>query len=177
MLRPVRSLVLRILWMAALGAVIASGAMTQETVESLRERIIDLQNDSPLGIRRVVLSREIRSYGEYTPLDAERVPVGATVYLYIEPENLFTVRDGGRYYTEFVQDLYLIDSEGNYLIDAPELVAFSSEARSPVLDIYAENTIGLEGVPPGVYTLIVIVYDLLGGDAVEAELQFRIVGR
>ncbi len=159
-----------------LGLVFAASALgAQESVASLKERIIDVQNASPLGFRRLELSSEAPSYGRYAPIPSSEVLESSAVFLYIEPDNLYTIRDGGRYYVEFVQDLMLVDTTGSILIDAPDLVEFFYESVSPLLDIYAENRINLEGLPPGEYRFIVTLHDLLGGDSVQGEIAITVI--
>lgn len=155
----------------------ASALDARESVSSLKERIIDVQNASPPGFRRLELSSEPPSYGRYEPVPSSEVPESSAVFLYIEPDNPYTIRDGGRYYVEFVQDLMLVDATGSVLIDAPDLVEFFYESMSPLLDIYAQNRINLEGLPPGKYRFIVTLHDLLGGDSVQGEIAITVIPR
>ena len=160
-----------------IAAVAMSTLGAEESVASLKERIIDLQNASPLGFRDLALSSVEPAYGWYVPIASSSVVEGSVVYLYIEPDNLFTVRENGRYYVEFVQDLVLVDDAGSVYIDAPNLVEFYHESVSPVVDIYADNRIDLQNLPPGEYRFIVTLRDRMGGDSVVGEVTLQVTPR
>ena len=153
----------------------AAPVFSQDTIEALKEKIIDLQNEGDLGFRQFVLCSDIVSYGQYTPHSSNKVKIGSSIHFYYEPNNLYTKRSGGLYTIHFTQDLELQTPGGNVLLDAPDLLEFTYESASPVLDVYAKNTLNLQGLGPGEYVLFATMHDKLGSKNVTTEFIFEIV--
>ena len=59
-------------------------------LEEIKSQIIDLQNKGKLGVRDMVLSRQIYGYGSYEPYQNNVMSHDATAYVYFEPVNFFT---------------------------------------------------------------------------------------
>jgi len=147
----------------------------QDSIVRLKEEIIDLQNRGDLGFRNLVLCSEVVSFGRYAPYPSTQVEAGSSVHFYYLPETLSTERSEGLYILEFTQDLLLESTDGTVLIDAPELLEFRYESASPVLDVFAHNTLNLQGLEAGRYVLIMVMHDKLGDKEARTEYPFEIV--
>ncbi len=170
--RPALVFVMAVCLTAVLGV---TPVLAQDSIVRLKEEIIELQNRSELGFRSLVLCSEVVSFGRYTPYPSAQVKAGSSVHFYYEPENLYTEMTEGLYILEFTQDLLLESTDGAVLIDAPELLEFRYESASPVLDVFAHNTLNLQGLEAGRYVLTMVMHDKLGDKEAKTEYAFEIV--
>ena len=152
-------------------------AWAQDTVASLRERIVDLQNKSTLGVRSLVMCRSVATYGQYVRNDARKAAAGSTVWFYYEPENVFTQKDRDTYRIWYTQDIVVLGKDGKELLRSSEVLSFTHLGYSPVLDLYATNELDLGELAPGEYRYRVILHDKLRGTDATAELAFTITAK
>jgi len=151
------------------------GAQRQETVASLKERIIDLQNQGSLGFRNFSLCSNVIGFGQYVPYPDNKVKAGSEIYFYYEPVNVFTNRVGGDYQFWFTQDMIIETPEGERILDMPDGLNYNFKARSPVLDLYAQNTINLGKLPPGEYKFTAVLHDKLKKADAKQSYTFEVV--
>lgn len=144
------------------------------TVDELKERIIRIQNERDLRIADLTLCRKIDGYGKYVPYDKNVVKRDAVVHFYYEPKNVFTNVSKSGYTVTFSQDVVLENSGGDRLLEMPKALNFDYTSNKPILDLYAQFELNLEGAQPGKYLYKIVVYDELKGTKAEAELPFRI---
>jgi hypothetical protein len=159
-------------------ALAESGGRRKYTVSQLKEMIIDIQNDSILGIKNFCLCRKVLGFGQYIPIINNRFDKtkGDTLVFYYEPENLFTNRTNGVYHVWFTQDMILMDSSGRILMEKLEALQFNYQTQSPVMDIFGTNTISLDTeVPKGNYKFKIVVHDKLKDESVTSICDFKIV--
>ncbi len=130
-------------------------------VNQYKEQIIDIQNQSKLGFRSFTLCANIIGFGQYIPIKGNKVKAGTTLYFYYEPENLFTNRMGGNYQMWFTQDMIVLTEDGEELYNAPDLLNFNYQTRSPVFDVHASNSLELGNLPQGKYIYMAIMHDKL----------------
>lgn len=147
----------------------------EETVFELKERIIDIQNKGKLGFRNFTRCNNIITYGSYVPAPDNKVKAGSKLLFYYEPENIFTNRRNGSYQIWYTQDLIVKDSEGNELLNSPDLLNFNYQTVTPVLDLYATNSLDLNGLPPGKYEFIAVIHDKLKNTSAQKSYIFEVV--
>lgn len=148
--------------------------MANDEIRELKERILDLQNEGDLRVGTLVMCRSIQGYGQYVPIPAKRVKAGTEVFFYIEPENLFTNRHDNMYQVWFTQDMIVLSATDEVLMEKRDALTFNYTTKSPVLDIFATNTLTLGPVPPGIYRYKVIVKDRLRNAETTEILTFEV---
>jgi len=146
-----------------------------DPVAQLKEKIIDLQNAGELGVRHFKLCSRILGFGQYVPMPGDQAKAGTEIYFYYEPVNLFTNRLNGTYHIWFTQDMIVLTEDGKELYSGKENLHFNHQSRSPVLDVYASNSLSLGNLPPGMYRFRIVVHDKLKGADVTADYPFEIV--
>jgi hypothetical protein len=147
----------------------------EDTVSSLKERIIDLQNKGQLGFRNFALCSNIITYGQYVPYPNNKVKAGTKIYFYFEPENVFTNRLKGTYQTWFTQDMIVRTAKGEKLLDSPDALNFNMQSLAPVLDVWANNSLDLGGLPPGRYEFVAVMHDKLKNADATKVFPFEVV--
>ena len=147
----------------------------EDTVSSLKERIIDLQNKGQLGFRNFALCSNIITYGQYVPYPNNKVKAGTKIYFYFEPENVFTNRLKGAYQIWFTQDMIVRTAKGEKLLDSPDALNFNMQSLAPVLDVWANNSLDLGGLPPGRYEFVAVMHDKLKNADATKVFPFEVV--
>lgn len=154
---------------------ISHGSYAQDRILQLKEQIIDIQNEGELGFRNFRMCTNIIGYGQYVPSPRPSARPGSKVYFYYEPVNLFTNRRDGTYQIWFTQDMVLYSDAGDVLLRADEALNFNYLTTSPVLDVYASNTLDLGDLPVGSYTFQAVIHDKLRNAEAEYIFRFEIV--
>jgi hypothetical protein len=159
-----------------LGMVVGSWAFAQEdAVLRLKEEIIDLQNQSPLGFRTLVACSKVMEYGSYVPLSENKVEAGKVIFFYFEPQNFFTRRADGKYEIWLTQDMIVIDEEQKKEIFKKEnALEIHYKSTSPRLDIFGINQLTLINIPTGKYFFKAIIKDKLKGQTAETSWPFEV---
>jgi hypothetical protein len=147
----------------------------EDTVSSLKERIIDLQNEGQLGFRNFALCSNIITYGQYVPYATNKVKAGTKIYFYFEPENVFTNRLKGTYQVWFTQDMIVRTAKGDTLLDSPDALNFNMNSLAPVLDVWANNSLNLGDLPPGEYEFVAVIHDKLKKADATTVFPFEVV--
>jgi len=153
----------KIVYCLILGLVLcgmAAKAYSDERVAALKEQIIDIQNAGNLGVRNFTLCSNIIGFGQYVSAGSSTITAGKKALFYYEPVNVFTNRRGGTYQIWYTQDIVLCDDAGKELFRRDELLTFNYQTLSPVLDMYATNSIDMN-IPPGTYIYRIILHDKL----------------
>ncbi len=150
-------------------------AWAEDTVLSLKERIIDIQNKGDLGFRNFTLCKNIITYGQYIPYPDNKVKTGSTVFFYYEPENVYTDRRNGIYHVWYTQSIIVRDADGKELLKSEEILNFNHQAIAPVLDLYAKNSLNLGKVSPGTYQFEAILHDKLRDAEARTTYTFEVV--
>lgn len=153
----------------------ATTLRAEETVTELKERIINIQNKGKLGFRNFTRCENIITYGSYVPAADNKVKAGSKLLFYYEPENVFTNRRGGSYQIWYTQDLIVLDADGDELLNSPELLNFNYQTVTPVLDLYATNSLDLGDLPPGKYAFVAVLHDKLKKTSARISYVFEIV--
>lgn len=100
---------------------------------------------------------------------------GSEIYFYYEPVNVYTNRVGGDYQVWFTQDMIIRTGSGQEILNMPDGLNFNFKAQSPVLDLYAQNSINLGELPPGDYTFIAVIHDRLKKTEQKTSFAFEVV--
>lgn len=149
--------------------------MAHDEIRELKERILDLQNEGELGIGVFEMCRSVQGYGQYVP-SPDRKLRGREALFYFEPRNLFTNRRDGMYQVWFTEDMAVLSPAGEVLMERRDALQFNYTTKSPVLDVFATNTLTLAEAPAGLYRFRITLRDRLRGDAVASEqITFEVV--
>jgi len=151
-------------------------ALAQDTdVSLLKERIINLQNMYPLGIRTLIACSKVTDYGSYEPLPDNKVKAGDVIFFYFEPQNPSTKKAGGTYEIWLTQDMVVLTVQQQEVFKKENAVEIHYQTRSPRLDIYGVNQLTLTDIPPGRYLFKAILHDKIKGEAASATWAFVVV--
>jgi len=155
--------------------IIPASIIAEETVEELKDKIIDIQNKGKLGFRNFTRCDNIITYGSYVPAADNKVEAGSKLLFYYEPANVFTNRRDDTFQIWYTQDLIVKDAEGEELLNSPELLNFNYQTVAPVLDLYATNSLDLGDLPAGKYEFIAVLHDKLKKASKTISYVFEIV--
>jgi hypothetical protein len=152
-----------------------SSGFLEEKVQQLKEQILEIQNQGELGFRQFILCQSIVGYGQYVPQKDNKVKQGGELLFYYEPLNLFTEKKNGKYHIVYTQDIVLYTGEGKELYKAPEQLKFDYNSNSPVMDLYATNSLKLGQLGPGMYRFEAVLHDKLKKATAKYVFKFEIM--
>ena len=166
----------RFLGIAVLVVLAGSFCLAQENeILRLKEKIIDIQNRSELGFRHFDFCSNIIGFGSYVPLAEPVLDRDGSLLVYYEPVNVFTNRKEGLYEIWYTQDMALLDSRGEVMKEWVDILNFHYTTRTPIMDLYARNSVSLAGqVPPGRYQFRAVLKDKLSGKSAVKVVPFEI---
>lgn len=144
-------------------------------VREIKELIIQIQNERPIGFRNFTICSAIHGFGAYVPLPNSIIKAKGTLLVYYEPTNIFTKQLDGKFEIWYTQDMTLLSEKGVVIQEWPNILDFHYSARSLVLDLFAQNTLSLEGkVPRGKYKFKVVLKDMLKGESAIKIVDFEV---
>lgn len=117
-------------------------------IAELKERIISLQNEALLGIRKFIPCSQILGYGVYVPLDKAEIRGSGELLIYVEPKNFFTKKNGEYYEIWLTEDMQVLDEQGNIIFNKPKALDAHFISKSITMDIFFHNSLNIEGLPP-----------------------------
>ena len=148
----------------------------EKLVLELKDDIIKIQNQGDLGFRNFTLCSKIITMGQYVALPEPKVKVGTEeLLIYIEPANVFTSTQEGRYEIWITQDILLLDEEGELLLEKTDAVSAHFNTSTPILDLYLPNTLYMSTLPVGKYTYKAVLHDVLKGTTATKTIDFKVV--
>jgi len=151
-------------------------ALAQDTdVSLLKEKIINLQNMYPLGIRTLIACSKVTDYGSYEPLLDNRVKSGDMIFFYFEPQNPSTKKAGGRYEMWLTQDMFVFTAQQQEVFKKESAVEIHYQTMLPRLDIYGVDQLTLDKISPGRYIFKVVLHDKIKGEEASATCAFEVV--
>jgi len=150
-------------------------ALGEDEIFQLKEKIIDIQNKGKLGFRSFTLCSNIIGYGQYVPIPDNKVKAGSKFYFYYEPINLFTNRRDGTYQMWFTQDVLLKKEDGEVIYEAENALNFNRQTSSPLMDIFASNSLNLGMLHPGKYQFRAIIHDKLKKEDATFTYKFEVI--
>jgi hypothetical protein len=158
------------------GMMACPGVLAQDTdVSLLKEKIINLQNMYPLGIRTLIACSKVTDYGSYEPLPDNKVKAGDVVFFYLEPQNLSTKKAAGSYEIWLTEDMVVLTLQQQEVYKKENAFEIHYQTSSPRLDIYGVNQLTLTDVAPGRYIFKAILHDKIKGEAATATWAFVVV--
>ena len=156
--------------------VISPFAFAQETdVTLLKERIINLQNQYPLGISTLIACSTVTGYGSYEPLPDNKVKAGDVIFFYFEPQNPSTNKVEDTYEIWLTHDIFVFTEQQREVFKQENAFEIHSKTSSPLLDIYCANKLTLAEVPPGKYLVKVILHDKIKSEEASATWAFEVI--
>jgi hypothetical protein len=168
--------IIMLLFLLAMVVPTVIGADQQETkIADLKKQIVLLQNKGELGFKDFTLCTSIVSFASYVPAQTNTVKSGSEIYFYYEPKNVFTNIKDGLYEIWFTQDMIVLSEKGEVLLEKKDALSFHYTTKSPVLDLYATNTLTLTDVEPGKYTFKAVLKDLLKKKEITQTYAFEVV--
>ena len=147
---------------------------TQDEVQDLKERILDVQNKGKLGFRKLVACGSVEGFGVYSPL----VP-GQKVHkivFYCEPSNVSTLKSGDRYVIDCAVDCILMNDSGRVLGGRQNALRINRVSRSPVIDLYFKFDIALKKSPERGILLKTVLHDKIKNASVAAIQKINVEG-
>jgi hypothetical protein len=151
-------------------------ALAQDTdVSLLKERIINIQNMYPLGIRTLLACSKVTDYGSYEPLPDNKVKSGTEIFFYFEPQNPSTKKAGGRYEIWLTQDMIVLNAQQQEVFKKENVVEIHYQTSAPRFDIYGVNQLTLADVPPGRYIFKAVLHDKIKGEIASATWAFEVI--
>ncbi|MFZ2055332.1 MAG: hypothetical protein WAU81_14185 [Candidatus Aminicenantales bacterium] len=166
----------RFFWLAFLVVLTASLSMSQESkILELKEKIIEIQNTGELGFRHFTFCSNIIGFGSYVPMAEPVLDKNGELVVYYEPVNVFTSKKEGLYEIWYTQDMALLNTKDEVLREWPNILNFHYTTKTPVLDLYAQNSVTLGGqVPAGHYKFKAVLKDKLSGKSAVKIVDFEV---
>lgn len=172
----VRIAVISLVMAAVLTGNVFAEQTNEELILKLKEDIIRIQNQGKLGFRNFTLCSKIITMGHYVALPEPKVKVGTEeLLIYIEPANVFTSTQEGRYEIWITQDIFLVDEEGELLLEKTDAISAHFNTATPILDLYLPNTLYMSTLPVGEYTYKAVLHDVLRGTTATKTIDFEVV--
>lgn len=172
----VRIAVISLVMAAVLTGNVFAEQTNEELILKLKEDIIRIQNQGKLGFRNFTLCSKIITMGHYVALPEPKVKIGTEeLLIYIEPANVFTSTQEGRYEIWITQDIFLLDEEGELLLEKTDAISAHFNTATPILDLYLPNTLYMSTLPVGEYTYKAVLHDVLRGTTATKTIDFEVV--
>jgi hypothetical protein len=167
---------IQLIFLFVIGIIVAPGVFAQETdVSLLKEKILQLQNISPLGIRTLVACSKVTDYGSYEPLPDNKVKAGNVIFFYFEPQNPSTNKTGDTYEIWLSEDMMVFSEKQQEVFKKENALDIHYKTSVPRLDIYGVNQLTLTAISPGKYQFQMILYDKIKGERATATWAFEVV--
>ncbi|MFH0960313.1 MAG: hypothetical protein V1897_16595 [Pseudomonadota bacterium] len=106
----------------------------KDEILALKEKILEVQNNSELGFTKVVACKSVEGFGIYSPLEPNSPD--PKVIFYVEPANYGVLISEGRFIIDCTVDLFVLDASGKLLARNENVRKINKISRSPVLDLY-----------------------------------------
>ncbi len=150
-------------------------ASQSDEILKLKERIIEIQNRGELGFRNFTLCSKILGFSSYVPLEKNVVGKSGQLLVYYEPQNVYTAKKQGLYEVWYSQDMVLLKASGETLQEWPEILDFHYTTKTPVMDLFAQNSLDLSGqLASGSYKFKAVLKDKLSGKTAIRVVDFEV---
>lgn len=143
------------------------------------ERLADTLRDSgELSIPVLAICREVRGFGQYTPISPAEFPSGEPIefvsYLEIREYRSEKQADGA-YLTQFEMRTKVLNRSGDTVVDLHDPV-IEDRCKNKRRDCFVPRLVSLPAsLSPGEYVLKTTVVDKLGAKVAETSTPFRIL--
>jgi hypothetical protein len=142
-----------------------------DQVSLLKKQIIEAQNNSKLGFRKVVLCSRVEGFGMYWPLNPEQQ--ASSLVLYFEPSNVSTMVSGDRYVIDCTVDLIAMDSTGKVVFGQNGILKINRVSRSPILDLFFNVKLDLKKPPKETLTLATVFHDKIKNQSITTKYKLN----
>jgi len=146
----------------------------KDEILKLKEKIVELQNKGELGFRNFTLCSNIIGFASYVPLAEAVVKKGGELLIYYEPVNIYTGKREGLYEIWYTQDMVLMKMNGEVIQEWKDILNFHYTTKTPVMDLFATNSIELATLPAGQYKFQATIKDKLRNKQTSKTIEFRI---
>lgn len=114
-------------------------------------------------------------FASYVPLSEPVIDRNGTLLIYYEPINVYTSKRDGLYEIWYSQDMTLLKENGEVVSHWDDILTFHYTTKKPVMDLFAQNSIDLEGqLPAGKYKFKATLKDKLSEKTAEHTIDFEI---
>jgi hypothetical protein len=152
----------------------AAGATVHDEVLKLKNQIVDIQNKGTFGLTNFFFCSEITGFGIYEPLKNPTLGSSGQLLIYLEPINPFLERKNGQYEFWMSVDMALLDTGGRVIQEMKDMQPMHCTSKSPIMDIFVQVSLNLEGAPSGTYTVRITLHDNLRKASVVREESFSV---
>jgi len=151
----------------------------EEALRKLRELSERLDRVSELRVPVLAICREVRGFGQYTPIEPARFPSGvASEFIaYCELSGFASVEEEGRFVARFQLRTTVMTPGGGTVVEIedPDIV---DRCRTRRRDCFIPRIVRLPAtLSPGEYVVKVTVIDKLGEKVTESRATLRVVAR
>jgi len=146
----------------------------ENEILKLKEKIIEIQNRGELGFKNFTLCSNIISFASFVPLPEPVIKKDGELLVYFEPLNVFTSKKNGLYEIWYTQDMSVLTAEGKVIYEKEDALSFHYTTKSPVMDLFATNTITLTGLASGKYKYKATLKDKLRNKTAAKIVDFEV---
>lgn len=129
-----------------------------------------------LSVRALTLVKEpAGGYGMFTPrVENSYSIMGEPIHIYLEPVGYAVASEpNGEMRLALSMDARLLDSEGKELYAIKDFMRQTIFSRRFKREFFLNVTLNIEGAPPGAYTVVLKLKDLVGGKTSISKLPIR----
>jgi hypothetical protein len=146
-----------------------------QSVKLLEEALEQVRLKAPLTIENFYpVRRKAEFFGAFEPRSTNVYETGEELYFYLEPKNIVFVKKGETYTGGFFLDLGFKDDKGEMLLEQKKFLDAEFNSRNPIHDLYANITLNLTGVSPGIYKAEFTVRDQNSNKSALVEKEIKI---
>lgn len=144
--------------------------------EVLTELLGEVQQRLPLQIANAqFVSEEPLAYGMYAKHEDHRFRTGETIWVYVEPKNYGAQWDGELYRIHVAADVYLLDADGNIVVEQMDILQGIFDSVHYNKEIYLNFHFALQDdFPSGDYVWLIVVRDVITGESASVEMPFEL---
>jgi hypothetical protein len=144
-------------------------------LRELREATHHLANLSTLDVRNLAFCERVESFGLYTPVKSTAFKPGQPVLLYVELDNFTVQQNGQKYETKFLAEYNIFDAGGSRVVNTKLRPVEEDEDRNRRHDFFISYQLEIpKELPPGNYSLQLVIEDAIGQKSSEARIDFRV---
>jgi hypothetical protein len=146
-----------------------------DEILNLKVKILELQNKGELGFRNFTFCSSIAGFGSYIPLQEPVIEQKGELLVYYEPINVSASIKNDTYEIWYTQDMILLKENGDVIQEWKDILNFHYITRTPVMDLFAQNSLNLRGqVPPAKYKFKAVLKDQFKKKSVTKIVDFEI---
>ncbi len=147
---------------------------SDDKITELKNRIIELQNKSKLGFKKVAVCNKVEGYGMYSPIEPGKLT--RSFILYFEPANVSTLVTPGRYVVDCTVDILQVsrDASGKFIGRRMKKLKINKVSRSPVLDLYFALNMTMKKPPKEDLVIKTILFDNIKNQSTTVNYRINV---